>query len=76
MSINKLKKNKFFVLSYRLISPFFDPFKLISAVPGYFFYFIDMYKYSRLKDSEHIGIKDLYPQLHDNTKTTLFDEIN
>ena len=73
MIAKKLKKKKFFVLSYRLISPFFNPLNLISTVPRYLFYFKDMYKYSRLKDSEHIQIKDLYPQLHDNTKTTPFD---
>jgi len=73
MIIKRLKKKKLFVQSYRLICPLFDPLKLISAIPGYLFYIKDMYKYSRSKGSEKIRLRNLYPQLHDNTKTTPFE---
>lgn len=57
----------------RLIAPFFDPFKLLSSPFKYCSYVMDMFRYSRLQGAEPIRVIDLYPCLHDKTKTSTVD---
>ncbi len=56
---------------WRWINPIIDPFRLIGA-PGYVWFFMDWSKYARLKGSEKIQIRNMYPCIHDKTKTTGF----
>jgi len=65
------KKFKYFI--YKLISPFFNPFELLNSFPGYARFIKDLIKYSKIEGSESIHLLDIYPCLHDRTKTTSFD---
>jgi SAM-dependent methyltransferase len=66
------KLKDFGFLLWRWVNPIIDPFRLIGAIPGYFFFFRDWNRYSRLKDSEKIRLGNVYPCIHDKTETTKF----
>jgi len=68
----KLKQYlKFF---YRLIQPFFDPITLFFSLPRYVDFIKDFYRYSRIRDVEHINLLDIYPRIHEKTQVTNFDK--
>jgi SAM-dependent methyltransferase len=73
-----MKKNRknypsFVYFLYNLIQPALDPIKLLYTIPRYFWFIVDLVKYSRMKGGENIRLLDIQPCLHEKTKTTKFD---
>ena len=66
-------KTKFKSFIVRILDPFFSLFNVLHAFPGYLQFFKDLSKYSKIEGAEQIHSLDLYPCLHDRTKTTGFD---
>ncbi|MBU1032026.1 DUF268 domain-containing protein [Patescibacteria group bacterium] len=60
-------------LIYRWASPVVDPIKVVTALPNFLRYFIDMFIYSRLKGAEPISVINTYPKIHEKTNETSFD---
>jgi hypothetical protein len=58
---------------YRWVAAIADPLQLLKALPGFFSYWSDWFRYVRLEGSEKIRLVDTYPRLHEKTKTTTFD---
>ncbi len=61
-------------LVFRLFDPIINIRKLFFSVPNYFGFFRDMIKYNR-KDSKHsVKFRNIYPLIHDKTKSVPFEE--
>jgi hypothetical protein len=58
---------------YRLLEPLFDPKQFVRGVPGYFSFYNDLRRYSKMAEAEPIDFDNLYPCIHDKTQTTSFD---
>lgn len=69
----KKRKKELMYFIFRLINPIFDPFRLLTAFPRYAKFIKDLIKYSKMEGSESLHLFDIYPCLHERTKTTSFD---
>lgn len=73
MRIIKKRRNRFLLLIYHWIRPFFNPIKLFYSFPRYIGFIKDWIKYSTIKEAEKISLLDTIPCLHNKTRTTTFD---
>jgi len=63
----------FMYFLYRWISPLVDPIRLMRGIVGYFWYWHDLYRYKKMKDSEKILLMNTYPVLNERVPTTPID---
>jgi len=73
MKKNKKNYPRFVYFLYNLVQPILDPIKLLYSIPRYFWFIVDLVKYSKMKGAENIELLDTQPCLHEKTKTTKFD---
>ena len=69
--MNKFNSLKVFFSHWR--NQIVDPIKVSVNIQKFISYLRDMKKYSKIKGSEPIKLKDTYPCLHDKTKISRFD---
>jgi hypothetical protein len=65
--------NKIIRFVYNWTSTLLEPKRIISAIPGYFWYTRDWIKYATSPGAERIGITDTHPIFMDKTSSTPFD---
>jgi hypothetical protein len=68
-----MARNRYLRLLYRLIKPVFDPRYFLAGLYGYFWYFRDLLKFSRMTKNAGLFGTNMYPMLHDKTSLTPFD---
>ena len=68
-----LKNNRFIHCIFRWLLPQTNPVDIPKNIPRFFEFFYDMFRYSKIKESEKINFLDTYPCIHDKVETTPFD---
>lgn len=71
--MRKKRYPKFIYFLHQIITPIFDPIKLLHCLPSYIWFIKDLIGYSRMKGRERIGLLDISPCIYDKTETSGFD---
>jgi len=64
----------FYIQSRKWLLPMLDPVYFLRGLLSYPGFFIELFKYHNSSNSERLNILDLYPQIHDRTKSTAVDK--
>ena len=59
--------------TYRMLNPLLDPKKFFAGIYGYFWYFRDLFKYSKMERGSRLFGLNMHPMLHDKTSLTPID---
>jgi len=71
--MRKKRYPKFIYFLHQIITPIFDPIKLLHCIPGYTWFIKDLIGYSKTKGRERISLLDISPCIYDKTETSGFD---
>lgn len=73
MKVFKSKSKNFAYFLYRIISPVFDPIRLLQGIYGYVWYVKDLITYKTIAPATKLLSTNLFPVLNEKTSLTSFD---